>query len=73
MTLNDENGASSNNVVVTAASGTGLSAAGTGSDRPAPAGTQPVGLGGGGATTGQATGPNGGIGAPINSSANNNN
>ncbi|XP_041779847.1 serine/threonine-protein phosphatase 2A 56 kDa regulatory subunit gamma isoform-like isoform X1 [Anopheles merus] len=74
MTLNDENGASSNNVVVTAASGTGLSAAGTGSDRPAPAGTQPVGMGGGGgATTGQATGPNGGIGAPINSSANNNN
>ncbi|XP_040168828.1 serine/threonine-protein phosphatase 2A 56 kDa regulatory subunit gamma isoform-like isoform X2 [Anopheles arabiensis] len=73
MTLNDENGASSNNVVVKAASGTGLSAAGTGSDRPAPAGTQPVGMGGGGATTGQATGPNGGIGAPINSSANNNN
>uniref|UniRef100_A0A182JUI9 Zinc finger protein Xfin n=1 Tax=Anopheles christyi TaxID=43041 RepID=A0A182JUI9_9DIPT len=80
MTLNDENGASSNNVV-TAASGTGLSTAGTGSDRPA-AGTQQVGMGGGagivggaiGGATGQSTGPNGAIGATIiNSSQNNNN
>uniref|UniRef100_A0A182LXE0 C2H2-type domain-containing protein n=1 Tax=Anopheles culicifacies TaxID=139723 RepID=A0A182LXE0_9DIPT len=51
MTLNDENGASSNNVVTTA-SGTGLSTAGTGSDRPGTVGgnTTSTGTNGGNGT-----------------------
>ncbi|XP_052894388.1 serine/threonine-protein phosphatase 2A 56 kDa regulatory subunit gamma isoform-like [Anopheles moucheti] len=72
MTLNDENGASGNNVVVTAASGTGLSsAAGTGSDRPGTtAGVSGATAQGGGNTTG--TGTNGGNGANNNNNINNN-
>ncbi|XP_053673075.1 serine/threonine-protein phosphatase 2A 56 kDa regulatory subunit gamma isoform-like isoform X2 [Anopheles nili] len=66
MTLNDENGASSNSVVTVAASGTGLST-GTGSDRTG------AGVGTGGAPTGHSgtsTATNGGNGA---SNTNNNN
>uniref|UniRef100_A0A182VUM7 Serine/threonine protein phosphatase 2A regulatory subunit n=1 Tax=Anopheles minimus TaxID=112268 RepID=A0A182VUM7_9DIPT len=62
MTLNDENGASSNNVV-TAASGTGLSTAGTGSDRPGTVGSN---------TASSNTGTNGGNGTNNNINNNNN-